>query len=74
MAVIRLLNRRGDSDSYFSPDDMRQLEGARQQVEGHIRNGGLAFAFDRPGGHGERIYAFKADAHEILLAPHMVGG
>ena len=73
MAVIRLLNRRGDSDSYFSPD-MRQLEGARQQVEGHIRRGGLAFAFDRPGGHGERIYAFKADAHEILLAPRMVGG
>jgi hypothetical protein len=74
MAVIRLLNRRGDSDSYFSPDDMRQLECARQQVEGHIRKGGLAFAFDKPGAHGERIYAFKADAHEILLAPRMVGG
>ena len=74
MAVIRLLNRRGDSDSYFAQDDMRQLEFARQQVEGHIRKGGLAFAFDNPGAHGERIYAFTADAHEILLAPLMVGG
>ena len=74
MAVIRLLNRRGDSDSFFSPDNPCQLESAKQQVEGHIRGGGLAFAFDKPGGHGERIYAFKADAHEILLAPRMVGG
>ena len=74
MAVIRLLNRRGDSDSYLSPDDRCQLERARQQVEEHIRKGGLAFAFDKPGGHGERIYAFKTDAHEILLAPRMIGG
>jgi len=74
MALIRLLNRRGDSDSYFSLDDPRQLERAKQQVEEHIRKGGLAFTFDKPGGQGERIYTFKADAYEILLAPRMVGG
>ncbi len=76
MAVLRILNIRGDDSIEYDPalDDER-LKRARAEFDSKVGKGYLAFVPDdgKTGG-GTQIRRFDRKANEIILQPAISGG
>lgn len=75
MAVLRILNIRGDDSIEYDPalDDARMRK-ARETFESKVGKGYLAFVPGDGLGDGTQIRRFDRKAKEIILQPAISGG
>jgi hypothetical protein len=75
MAVLRILNIRGDDSIEYDPalEDERLLR-ARETFEAKVGKGYLAFVPGDGVGDGTQIRRFDRKAQEIILQPAISGG
>ena len=74
MGLLRVLNKGGDKEIPWDPEDREQLEDARFVFETLLREGYQAYSLAEDGRTGEFLRRFTPEAHEIVLAPRFVGG
>ncbi len=75
MAVLRVLNHRGDDSYEYDPavDDER-LRKAREAFDARVGKGFLAFVPDSGKTGGTQIRRFDPKVDEIILQPAISGG
>lgn len=75
MAVLRVLNIRGDDSIEYDPavEDER-LRKARELFEAKVGKGYVAFVPGDGNGGGTQIRRFDKKAQEIILQPAISGG
>ncbi len=75
MAVLRVLNVRGDDAIEYDPavEDER-LAAARARFDAAVGKGFLAFVPDESRTGGTQIRRFDPGAREIILQPAITGG
>jgi hypothetical protein len=74
MGLLRVLDKGGDKEIPWDPEDREQLDDARFVFETLMRAGYQAYRLEANGRTGEFLRRFKPEAQEIVLAPRFVGG
>jgi hypothetical protein len=74
MGLLRVLNKGGDKEIPWTPEDREQLDDARFVFETLVREGYQAYSLEENGRTGEFLRRFQPEAYEIVLAPRFQGG
>jgi hypothetical protein len=74
MGRLRVLDKGGDREISWDPEDREQLADARFVFETLVRAGYQAYSLAEDGRSGEFLRRFQPAAHEVVLAPRFQGG
>ena len=74
MGRLRVLDKGGDREIPWDPEDREQLADARFVFETLVRAGYQAYRLEEDGRTGEFVRRFQPEAYEIVLAPRFQGG
>jgi hypothetical protein len=72
MGVIRYLNRKGDSETYWNTNDHTAIAQAKQLFD-NLPRSALKFEIQEDGS-AELVNVFNPRAKEILIVPQIRGG
>jgi hypothetical protein len=73
MGVLRVLDRRGDTE-YRWGDDPAEIAAAKAIFDELLGAGRMAITPERNGKPAELIKSFNPEQEEVVIIPRMVGG